>query len=250
MVKIYIANVGVNRSDEKRGMMSPLFADGTFEFIPIKEANNSITDGMPTYSSLKSFNSDKLLTAYLPKKVHNYTSHNDPEFKTFTYGDVTTNPRSYNLKKVKKGDYLFFLARLTPYLNDRFIRNEGSFYIVGYFVVEGVYSTEKELKVNREKIKQNNHYIKYENNPNDLGSFLVIKGDIQQSKRFIKTIKVNRSFCDRFFLDSKGQSFNWDDKKTENQIIGSYTRTIRAILDSEKYPKKTKKILNYINIQD
>ena len=154
-----------------------------------------------------------------------------------------------NRKKVKKGDYLFFLVRLTPYLNDRFIRNEGSFYIVGYFVVEGVYSTEKELKVNREKIKQNNHYIKYEKNPNDLGSFLVIKGDMQKSKRFIKPIKVDRIFCDRFLLDSKGQPFNWDDNKTENQIIGSYTRTIRAILDSKKYPEKTKILIDLFSIK-
>jgi len=250
MVKVYIANVGVNRSDEKRGMMSPLFNDGTFEFVPIKEAKKSITDDMPTYSSLKSFNSDNLLATYLPEKIHEYHAHNDPEFITFTYGDVTTNPRSYNLQKIEKGDYLFFLVRLTPYINNQFVRKEGGFYIIGYLVVEGVYSTEEELKENKEKIKRNNHFIKYQHNKDDLGSFLVIKGDMQKSKRFIKPIKVDRIFCDRFLLDSKGQPFNWDEKKTENQIIGSYTRTIRANLDSEKYPEKTKQFLNFIEKQN
>ena len=74
-----------------------------------------------------------------------------------------------------------------------------------------------------------------------------VKGDVKQSKRFIKPVRVSRSFCDRFFLDSKGQLFHWHDKKTENQTIGSYTRTIRAILDAEKYPKRTVMFLEYIS---
>jgi hypothetical protein len=37
-VKLYIANVGVNSADaSRRGLRSPIFQDGRFELVPIKE---------------------------------------------------------------------------------------------------------------------------------------------------------------------------------------------------------------------
>lgn len=40
ITKIFIANVGVNTNYEnKYGIKSPIFSNGTFEFIPIKESD-------------------------------------------------------------------------------------------------------------------------------------------------------------------------------------------------------------------
>jgi len=247
MVKIYLANVGLNRSDEKRRMISPLLSDGTFEFIPIKESSKHISTNILTYKQIKAFNSDKTLAEYLPTKVQNYYAHNDPEFVNFTYGDLTKKGKSSNLLNVKKNDYLFFLARLTPYINNEFKKTKGGFYIIGYLFVEGLYRTENEIKENINKIKYNAHYLRFINKTEKIGDFFIIKGNASKSKRFIKPIEVNRQFCNKYFLDAQGNPISWNGKfKTDNQIIGSYTRTIRAILNSEKYPNKTMQFLNFI----
>ena len=247
MVKVFLANVGVNRSDEKRGMMSPLFPNNTFEFIPIKEENKIVGENIPTYLTIKAFNSNNSLARYLPEKVHKYRVHNDPEFVTFTYGDVTHNSRSYNLLKIQKNDYLFFLARLTPYRENLFHKSEGNFFLIGYFLIEGIYRTEQDIYDNVQKIQENAHYKRYQYNYEEIGSFLILKGDTNKSRRFIHPIRVDRSFCDNFLLDAQGRPYNWkENPKLENQRIGSYTRTIRAVLDSQVNLKKLQSFLNYI----
>ncbi|GAH85242.1 unnamed protein product, partial [marine sediment metagenome] len=111
--QIFIANVGVNTS---YGIMSPIFEDSSFEFIPIKEEKSIIGPNILTYEDLKCFNSNDKLIKYLPERRHDIISkqrvHNDPEFDTFTYGDVidSSKPKSSNLSLIKKGDYLFFIA--------------------------------------------------------------------------------------------------------------------------------------------
>ncbi len=239
MTKVYLANVGVNRSDEKRGMMSPLFQDNTFEFIPIKENKEIKGKDIPTYKMLKSYNSNSSLADYLPEKIHSYYAHNDPEFATFTYGDMIKNSRSRNLLQIEKDDYLFFLARLTPYRNDKYIKSEGNFYLIGYFQIEGLYKTKQELNENSEKIKENAHYKKYRLNFEKVESFFIIKGDIKRSKRFKYPVRVDRAFSNNFLTDVYGRAYKWkNDSKFDNQVIGSYTRTIRSVLDSEKNPEK------------
>ena len=37
-MRIYLANVGANTSAEHKGLVSPIFDDGTFEFLPIPVA--------------------------------------------------------------------------------------------------------------------------------------------------------------------------------------------------------------------
>jgi len=245
MTKVYLANVGVNRSDEKRGMMSPLFQDNTFEFVPIKENKMIKGDDIPTYKMLKAYNSNSSLANYLPEKIHNYYAHNDPEFDTFTYGDVTKNSRSRNLLKIEKNDYLFFLARLTPYRNDKYIKSEGNFYLIGFFQIEGLYQTKQELEENEAKIKENAHYKKYILNYEEVGSFFIVKGDIKKSKRYKKPVRVDRTFCSNFLTDIYGRDYKWkDDSKFDNQVIGSYTRTIRSIVDSKRNPEKFQKFLS------
>ena len=247
MTKIYLANVGVNRSDEKRGMMNPLFEDNTFEFIPIKENKRVKGNIIPTYETLKAYNSDLPLANYLPEKIHNYYAHNDPEFITFTYGDMTKNSRSRNLLKIEKDDYLFFLVRLTPYRNNQYIKLEGNFYLIGFFQIEGIYKTEQKIEENSEKLKENAHYKKYITDYEEIDSSFIIKGDIKKSKRFKYPIRVDRSFCNKFLTDIDGREYKWkNDLKFDNQVIGSYTRTIRSILDSEKEPEKFQKFISYI----
>ena len=59
-MRIYLANVGANSSH--RHIVSPIFEDGTFEFLPIPEHDRNL-DGVPQtihYRDLRSYyNSDQ-----------------------------------------------------------------------------------------------------------------------------------------------------------------------------------------------
>ena len=99
-------NVGANTNEP--GFRGPLFPDGTFEYVPIPEAEPT-AEPVPTYADLG-----------LETDVHEVADrpvHFDPEFpeaggKRYTYGDehgVKAGP----LSELSAGDYLFFYATLS-----------------------------------------------------------------------------------------------------------------------------------------
>lgn len=248
MTKIYIANVGVNRSDEKRGLMSPIFPDNTFEFIPIKEPKSYIGTNYTTYQDVKCYNTDNSLSSYIPKKIHTYRAHNDPEFVTFTYGDLIKNARSANLKNIFKGDFLFFLARLTPYREGYFLKDYGAFYFIGYFQINGIYTSEESISKNLNILKNNAHYHRYKAHFDRIGELLILKGDENNSIRFKFAIPIDKNFCDKFLKDAHGKPFDWKpEKHTINQRIGSYTRTIRNYINQNLQPELWNYFWNFIN---
>ncbi len=131
-MRLYVANVGANMADAgSRGLRSPVFPDGTFELVPIKEAASFAgADGIPRYNELPSWThrySD--LGEVLPARIRGYRAHADPEFDTFTYGDVTS-PRASALRRIAQGDSLWFLARLWGHDGGRWTGRSG-FYFVG-----------------------------------------------------------------------------------------------------------------------
>ncbi|MDI6839263.1 MAG: hypothetical protein QMD71_00135 [bacterium] len=145
MMKLFIANVGVNTSHVSKGLRSPIFSDKTFEFIPIpEEEERKKVLFSPRYCEIRCFNKPNLaISEYLCPERRSDIAHNDPEFndpefndpefKSFTYGDIFS-PRAANLKEIQPDDLLFFLARLWLY-KDGFT-NESDLYFIGYFTVE------------------------------------------------------------------------------------------------------------------
>lgn len=90
------------------GIHSPLFRDGTFEFVPIPDSRglDERTYGNTTGTAGRAF------AEYFPKhqqgKARSLTMHVDPEFESFTYGDPT--PPKRNLAQLSPGDLLVFYA--------------------------------------------------------------------------------------------------------------------------------------------
>lgn len=114
------------------GTFGPLFKGGKFrfEFIPIPEKYARRESNCPTYWDLHGRRKGRpRLSTYLPPTKANTPVHNDPEFKTYTYGHI-----GRRLRDLCKGDMLVFYAGLEP----RDFMNEDSKqrYIVGYFEVE------------------------------------------------------------------------------------------------------------------
>jgi hypothetical protein len=114
------------------GIHSPLFADGSFEFIPIPDRGGR---DERTYGNTIGRSGHPLLS-YFPESRRNIAAtqsmHVDPEFSTFTYGDPT--PPKRGLKRLQPGDLLVFYAGMQGWG----CTTEPALYVVGYFDVARV----------------------------------------------------------------------------------------------------------------
>lgn len=126
-MKVVLLRVGVDSGSG--GMQGPLFADGSFELIPIPD-----TQGVGlTYGAVCGTKGVPLSEYFPPSRraeMRQSAMHLDPEFTTFTYGDPT-KPKS-SLRQLNKGDLLVFYAGLEGWDHS----SAPALYIVGYFIVE------------------------------------------------------------------------------------------------------------------
>lgn len=234
--KIAIINVGCNASHIP--LQSPIFEDGRFEFLPIPEETKGISryptcPKLPRYLELRSFyDRTTRLTHYIPKSRLSVRAHNDPEFETFTYADYPTkSPRSANLKKLGVGDHLFFLARLVLWKNDGFTKNAG-FYFVGYFEIEEILrNVIRPVKL--DNFSNNVHVRRALVKPEFWDGFWVFRGSMN-SRRFLRAIPFTRRVAEKTMVDRENKPWYWDPRRSELQVIGSYTRSCRIIEDKER----------------
>ena len=218
-----MANVGVNSIH--RGLFSPLFADGTFEFVPIPSfsENLDLEPRVIRYRDLRSHNNpDRDLRQFVSENFWNAACHNDPEFETFTYGDVGENGRSSSLTKMAIGDVLLFLARLEGWQSGRRTGQAG-FHLIGGLLAEYAGWV----------VRQSPEEDRFENNAHPYrgdARFWGVAGS-DQSRRFQRAVPISREICDQIFRDAKGKPWSWD-KNTELGTISSYTRACRCVLDT------------------
>ncbi|SDG00211.1 Nmad3 family putative nucleotide modification protein [Halorientalis regularis] len=102
-------NVAANTNEP--GVRGPLFSDGSFEYVPIPEAEPTHTDAtVPTYADLD-------LTTDVPEDYRSHPVHLDPEFAAYpgcdryTYGDPN-GVKAAPILDLAAGDYLLFYATL------------------------------------------------------------------------------------------------------------------------------------------
>ncbi|TAG56864.1 MAG: hypothetical protein EAZ27_04090 [Cytophagales bacterium] len=136
-MKIALLRVGIDKICG--GIHSPLFKDGTFEFIPIPEYfyknHNFESSKLSTYSTEVGIKKNNFINYFKTegndKNQHkNCPIHADPEFKTFTYGDG--NHTKNTLVNLEKGDLLVFYASMEGFDFDK----EPNMYLFGYFEVD------------------------------------------------------------------------------------------------------------------
>ena len=136
-MKVALIRVGIDKICG--GICSPIFKDGTYEFVPIPEYyyRNHPFDGkiVKTYSTQKS-KSGKNLIDYFKTEGKDKDQHRDcpvhldPEFDSFTYGDA--NHTKGALVNLNKGDFLVFYGLFEGYDTDV----PPGMYIFGYFEVD------------------------------------------------------------------------------------------------------------------
>ena len=225
-MRVFLANVGANSSH--RHLFSPLFEDGTFEFLPIPEGDSDPdeSDGTVRYRDLRShYDPGRNLLQYVPQELRNSACHNDPDFSEFTYGDSGINGRSSALTQMRKGDVLLFLARLDRYIGGERTPHSG-FYLVGGLVADhaGFISPDSP---ERDRLADNAHVLRGD------AQFFGITGS-DRSRRFQRAVPITREICDRAFRDKDGNKWSWGNGKSELSRIGSYTRSCRKMLDTDE----------------
>jgi Nucleotide modification associated domain 3 len=133
-MQVVLLRVGIDTGSG--GIHGPLFKDGGFEFIPIRDKRNRFGVNKATYGNTKGKLRRRPLVEYFPEsrqtKVRDMWVHYDPEFESNTYGDPT-RPKA-GLKRLKRGDLLVFYAGLEGWD----FHCGPSLYIIGYFEVEKV----------------------------------------------------------------------------------------------------------------
>ena len=226
--RIFIINVGANTSN---ALQSPLFEDGRFELVPIPEDGSKRSKSLLRYADLRQFNapSEPLLALFPDLPVNpEERAHNDPEFDTLTYGD---NIRlKSNLRRLKEGDLLFFLARLVPYDGQRFNRREAIFALVGYLEIAERIDRPDDLLFASPAFSHNAHVRRWMAAPSSFEGYAVFKGSAK-SRRFRYAVPFNREFVDHVpILKADGSRWEWE-RTTELGVIGSNTRTARMHID-------------------
>lgn len=128
-MRVVLLRVGIDTGAESGGILGPLYRDGSFEFIPIKDGFGI---DARTYGNTRGRHG-RLFADYFPvgmrERMRCQSMHVDPEFATFTYGDPT-KPKA-RLRELASGDLLVFYAGMKGYDFD----NSPALYIIGYFEV-------------------------------------------------------------------------------------------------------------------
>ena len=105
-MKAMLLRVGIDKGSD--GILSPIFPDGNFEYIPLSESDEKSGETR-TYRELIG-RIRKPLAHYLPSKIASRKVHYDPEFETLSYGDKGIKGKY--LLKLEHGDLLVFYAGL------------------------------------------------------------------------------------------------------------------------------------------
>ncbi len=245
--RIFLANVGANASHRFAG---PLFPDGTYEFLPIPEDRDLSGRHAVRYRDLRSHNqAGKDLLAYVPKRLWDWPCHYDPEFETMTYGDnCEVSPRGAALKGLENGDFLFFLARLVGW-TDGVSTGRFGFYLIGFLEIERSLAdvTARPGPAQMELFGANAHVRRALCDSTLWDRFWAFKGS-ERSRRFRRAVPVTREIAERVFESADGSPWYWDPARSELQVIGSYTRSCRCVIDPSRpgHPERRDALWDWI----
>ncbi len=209
--QVVLLRVGIDSGSG--GMLGPIFADGSFEFIPI-DADRDLLGR--TYGNTQGRHGRKLVE-YFPdgrkQKMRNAFMHFDPEFDTFTYGDPTAPKQS--LKSLNRGDALVFYAGLQGWGG---CKTPPGLFIVGHFIIEcaGTYADMKQKGLLN--LYSKNWHILNEKEPERFAKLILVKGG-RGSRLLKKAVKIS---ADEKGTDSGGHPIFVLDSKMQRHF-GTFT---------------------------
>lgn len=136
LVSMKSVAINIGTTTEHPGGPGPIYADGSFAFLPIPETDAFVTE--PTYAQLG-------LAGLRPPHLSDRVVHFDPEFPEFRFGQRYTfghrePPCTTAISRLERGDILFFYAVL-HYADDEqprhdWINPEWGVYLIGHFTLD------------------------------------------------------------------------------------------------------------------
>lgn len=230
--RVFICFVGADSQHEKLGIASPLFSDGSFEYVPVLERAPLDPSCLHAvrYGDLKTRSGLPIVEFVSPKWL-DHPAHYDPEFETFTYGDYVNKPRAAKLRRAEIGDFLFFLARLRPWKNGRFAGGPGH-YVIGFIEIEkvlrGIPTSIRSgiIPAGLSEFSKNAHVRRCLCGLEDCSAW-VFKGS-SRSRLFDIAVPITPELATRIFGDLDLKS-----GRTLLQAVASRVRTCR-LLDSDR----------------
>ena len=174
------------------GCLSPLFEDGTFEFIPIPEDEE--TSETKIYANMKGRTGCQIRD-FVPKRIWRFHPHIDPEFATFTYGDPTKIKRC-QISQLNPDDLLIFYAGLQPEKG----KTKPRLFVVGYFNVKKVFDFKKiplrQRNSTLKSLRNNAHAKRYFRTKKYDKNLVIVKGNAKRSKLLSKPLLLgNHKNC-------------------------------------------------------
>ncbi len=177
--KALLLRVGIDRGTG--GALGPVFADGTFEYVPIPEAGLSRCS--VTYATLAGRHTASL-AALLPPRLARRHPHIDPDFETATYGDAAPRKRQ-QLLRLGPGDLLVFYAGLEPSPAE----DRARLFAIGSLAVKKVYelsSRDIGRASLRRRFGRTAHFLR---RPHDR-NLVLVEGQRSASKLFERAIPL------------------------------------------------------------
>jgi hypothetical protein len=170
-MKILFLRVGIDRGCG--GTLSPLFSDGTFEYVPIPESSELLEGKGVSYSNLLG-RYGGTLDKYSGSTGY---THYDPEFETFTYGEPN-EPKRSQLLRLTAGDLLVFYSGFQgPNIA------KGTCFVIGYLSVHAIHRApidESWPPKSLQHLHRNAHFRR----KNSETSLVVVEGDPAISRLF------------------------------------------------------------------
>ncbi len=131
MARCVAVNVGANTNQP--GFRGPIYADGSFEFVPIPETEPTAVT-VPTYADLP-------VSIEIPEELRDVPVHLDPEFAEYAAGDRYTYGDPYGVKaqplrSLERGDSVCFYATLSTHSGSHareWIADDWGAYLIGRF---------------------------------------------------------------------------------------------------------------------
>jgi hypothetical protein len=139
-----------------------------------------------------------------------------------------------------------FLARLGNYRNGKFTEEVG-FYLIGYFeigeIVKDIRGAPEEALAKR--LGHNAHYRRAAHDPQWYDGFYIFVGS-NRSQRYTIARPFGKIEAERYLRDRNGANWHWEPSRSDLQIIGSYTRTCRCILDPARGEAEAERTESFI----
>jgi hypothetical protein len=196
-MQVVLIRVGIDTG--AGGIHGPLFADGSFEFIPIPDRFGKTGVDSRTYGTTQGRKGVPLID-YFPARMRvkykDQPIHFDPEFESFTYGDPSQ--LKSRLKTLEDGDLLVLYAGLEGWG----FHCDPALYIIGFFSVSwaglpgdlGKRLGTTEWRGHFSKNFHVRHDIVFEDQKDKL---VLVKGDHAKSRLLTNAVRISAEGSDR-----------------------------------------------------